>query len=137
MMNRLTNWLQRVWEAISLDALLKTLVITLILSIGLTGYNTTKVRDISEDYAALARDNRRTLQIIETQTSPEAIARQKAQVEDIIGIIDCNQRQALQDALQGLVDRGILSPSDVVTITRACALRETPTTTTTTPDQGD
>lgn len=140
-MSKTLEAIKRAWDFITLEFLLKILAISLILSLGLIGYNTIQVRNISEDYGVLARDNRKTLEIIESQTSPEAIARQKAQVEDIIGIIDCNQRQALQDALQGLVDRGILSPKDVVTITRACELREDPevtttTTTTTTIPQG-
>lgn len=136
----------RAWERISLESLLRVLVISLILSLGVQAYNTSQVREQTSELAALSKSNRRlgdanrkTLTIIEAQTSPEAIARQKAQVEDIIGIIDCNQRQALQDALQGLVDRDILNPEDVVTITRACEQqqedeedRATTTTTTTT-----
>jgi hypothetical protein len=131
----------RAWDRISLQSLLSVLVISLILSLGVQAYNTSQVSQQTSELSSLGQSNRRladanrkTLGVIEGQTSPEAIAQQKAQVEDIIGIIDCNQRQALQDALQGLVERDILNPEDVVTITRACAeQRESTATTTTIP----
>jgi hypothetical protein len=124
------------------------LVVSLILSLGVQAYNTsqvsqqtTKLTELSRSNRKLGDSNRLTLKAIQDQTSPEAIARQKAQVEDIIGIIDCNQRQALQDALQGLVDREILNQEDVVTITQACLAQleeqETSTTTTTTKPKGN
>ncbi len=143
-MSRVTNlWgvrhLMAAFDSVKLDSLRKVLAISLIGTLALTGYNTAHLRDLARSSRVLADENHAILETVEEQTSPEAIARQKAQVEDIIGIIDCNQRQALQDALQGLVDRGILDPSDVVTITRACqqqldeAATDMTTTTTTIP----
>lgn len=122
----------KLWNHLTLEGLYKVLAISLIITVGLGAFNTAQLR-------TLASDNHKLLVSVEEQTSPEAIARQKAQVEDIIGIIDCNQRQALQDALQGLVDRGILDQADVVTITRACQqqLDNQDTTTTTTTIPGD
>lgn len=142
------QWVMGVWDRISLESLLRILVVSLILSLGVQAYNTsqvsqqtTKLTELSRSNRKLGDSNRLTLKAIQDQTSPEAIARQKAQVEDIIGIIDCNQRQALQDALQGLVDREILNQEDVVTITQACLAQleeqETSTTTTTTKPKGN
>ena len=130
--------LQAFWEKLSLETLLRVLVVSLILSLCVQAYNTaqvkqqtTKLTQLSRSNRQLGDNNRLTLKAIQEQTSPEAIARQKAQVQDIIGIIDCNQRQALQDALQGLVERDILNPEDVVTITRACEQQQQHNTTTT------
>lgn len=147
-MSRITNWwgirhvlssFRRVWDFLTIDRLFRVLILSMLFSLCLTTYNTAQVQrqqdqihKATETLTGLVVSNRKTLTIVETQTSPEAIARQKAQVEDIIGIIDCNQRQALQDALQGLVERGILDPADVVTITRACEQQQLQNTTTTT-----
>lgn len=63
---------------------------------------------------ALAIDNHRTLKILEDATGPDAAARQKAQLDNSLQIIDCNQRKAIQDLVDQLVSQGVIDPIIVI-----------------------
>lgn len=56
---------------------------------------------------------------IQNQTSPQAQERQSQAIEAIIVEIDCNSRQAFQDALDALADQGIIEPGSII-VTENC-----------------
>jgi hypothetical protein len=60
----------------------------------------------------IARNVERTVDILESATSPEAQAASAEQIRATIAAIGCDNRAALQDLLDQLIARGILTPGD-------------------------
>lgn len=56
------------------------------------------------------------LDVVRRQTSPEALTRQREQIEAIIVTINCNTRAAFQEALDVLAHQGILSPGSITVV---------------------
>lgn len=80
-----------------------------------------ELRDEREnDKSANARaEVQEVLEVVRRQTSPEAQARQRDQIEAIIVTIDCNTRVAFQEALDTLAAQGVLQPG-AVTVVENC-----------------
>lgn len=129
----------RVWDSLSLETLVRILVISLVLSLGVTAYSTIKVQqqttaltELSKSNRKLGDANRRTLKAIKDQTSPEALAQQQRTINAILVRVDCNTRQAFQDAIQQLVDLGITEAGSIRIVTAQCEAENATTTTTST-----
>lgn len=79
----------------------------------------------------LGDGNRKTLTAVEevtakidAQTSPEAVARQRAMVDAVIETIGCDNRQTIQDLVDLLEERGVLEPGLLEVITAECRALE-------------
>lgn len=64
--------------------------------------------------------NRTTLDEIRSQTSPERQLAQRQAVDRIVLTIECNNRQAIQDALDLLEERGVIQPGDASIVGGTC-----------------
>jgi len=74
---------------------------------------TAKVTDIAEDTNEIVRD-------IERRSSPETLEERDALLDAIVLRIDCNQRQAFQDTLDALEERGVLEEGAVEVLDDRC-----------------
>lgn len=72
------------------------------------------------DLHVIAENNRRTLEILEQQTSPEAQKRTEERLSRAIDLIDCNNRDAIEDVIRGLEASGLLDPGSVEVINERC-----------------
>lgn len=79
-------------------------------------------------------DIKRILTLVEGVASPEALAIQKQALVDALAAIRCDNRAALQDLLDQLIERGILAPGDA---TIACTGGPPVAGTTTTTPEGN
>lgn len=75
-------------------------------------------RHITKDNASVLADTHSLVQFIKDSQTPEAKAAADANTEKIIDELvvklDCSQRQALQDTIDGLVKNRVLAPGTVV-----------------------
>ena len=112
-------------------ALLVACVVIALASVVYTQYQVIQNQDESatrgKQSLAIAKDVKKTLDILTNATSPEAQAAQQAQLRAAIQAIGCDNRAALQDLLDQLIQRGILTPGDA---TIACTSSGVPPTTT-------
>ena len=116
-------------------ALLVACVVIALASVVYTQYQVIQNQDESatrgKQSLAIAKDVKKTLDILTNATSPEAQAAQQAQlraaIQAAIQAIGCDNRAALQDLLDQLIQRGILTPGDA---TIACTSSGVPPTTT-------
>jgi hypothetical protein len=111
-----------------------TLVIFLVaLALGATTYTQFQIRNTQTESTARGKaiaqnvhDVKHILQILTDATSPEARERAAAQLRAAIEAIGCDNRAALQDLIDQLVEQGILRPGDL----RIACLSTTTTTST-------
>lgn len=87
--------------------------------------------DLADSSRARGVENQETLATlaevqakIDAQTSPEAVARQKAMVDAVIETIGCDNRQTIQDLVDLLEERGVLEPGLLEVITAECRALE-------------
>lgn len=59
-------------------------------------------------------DTHDTVNIIQRQTSPEALARRQAETDEILIRLDCNNRAATQELIDALVLQGLIQPVDIL-----------------------
>ncbi len=59
-------------------------------------------QDQREDTRELLRGMERALQVIDQQTSPEAVAEREQQIDGLLFLADCNQRKAVVDYAEAL-----------------------------------
>ena len=125
-----------VWRSITPEGARKfrdvcfVILIIMVGYIGLQNRNEIKILGtVVEDGQERGRQNRRTLQeierlanIIESQTSPEAQARQQETIDSIITIIGCENEDTIQRLVDVLVEREVLEPGTLQVITDECQL---------------
>lgn len=75
-----------------------------------------RVLDSQQDsrLETLAEENHDALEILQAQESPETIAQREAALSQLLVVVDCNQRRAIQDLADELVTQGVIKPVNVV-----------------------
>lgn len=75
-------------------------------------------RDLRDQrLAELAQDNHDALQILQRVTSPDAAAAQQHTLDEAIIRIDCNNRKAVEDAINQLAAQKLIRP---IHVTKTC-----------------
>lgn len=105
--------IRRGWRSITVEGAKKVAYLSVAIFVLLGVYNIQQQR-------ANSRINRQVLYSIQDQTSPEAVAKRQAAVDDIIDIVDCKNQAALQRVIDVLVEREVLKPGDAKAITDSC-----------------
>lgn len=105
--------IRRLWRWVTPEGSKKVAYLSLSLFLLLAVYNTQQQRQAS-------KVNRTILYTIQDQTSPEAVARQEATIDDIIDVVDCKNQAALQRVIDVLVFNEVLNSGEVKAITEHC-----------------
>lgn len=117
----------RLWESITPDNARKIRDVAFAITALFALYAVFQMLDLQRDSRTRGLENRQVIREIdentnaindvvdqiESQTSPEVQARQQQIIDDIIQKVDCNNREALQDTIDVLVERGVLESGDV------------------------
>ena len=113
---------RRQWQALGLLVTILTvsLVANAVLGVRMTRA-TEQVGDVAEDTQVIVEDIRR-------RTSPENQRAQQALINELLAKIDCSQREALQDVVDGLVEQNILPPGSVGVVLDTCLTLDSTTT---------
>lgn len=98
---------------------LQKVVVTLLCILFVAGsacawYAYGRLETLINDQEARSGVNRELLEVIEAQTSPEALAERDKQLANIIAIVDCDNEQNLQAFIDNLAEQGIVNPFDIL-----------------------
>ena len=88
--------------------LVRVLVFTLAVSVGVSGYQTVLVRQQGHDLQRLTESTNVLVADIARRSSPETVARQQAIIDGLVSSIRCEVAEVLQSAMDGLADQGLI-----------------------------
>lgn len=118
---------RRAWKYFTVERLVKIREVASILTLVLVAYISLAMldlqrqgRDRGKEIQGVTREIQEVTRIIEEQTNPEAQERQRELVNFIVESIGCENRQALQDLVNVLVEREVLEPGILQVITAEC-----------------
>lgn len=91
----------------------------LVVLVGLVGLGVAEIHENNAKRDQQIADLRAISENVDAVASPEAQARQRENIAQILVQVDCNQRDALQDVVDGLQENGILN-NPITVITPEC-----------------
>ena len=114
---------RRQTQAISL------LVVVLVASLVANAVLGVRLTQATERVGEVARDTQVIVKDIRQRSSPESQRAQQVLINELLAKIDCSQREALQDVVDGLVEQNILPPGSVGVVLDTCLTPDSTTTT--------
>ena len=124
-------WRHVTYEGLKKAAILFAMVFVVAMVVGVVAIldllDESRARGIENQ--SLIRNTNALVERVDEQTSPEAQIRQQQQIDAILVKVDCNTREAFQDAIRQLVELGIPEAGSIRIITAECDDQDTTTTT--------